>query len=202
MKNMRHNFSKQLIQREWFRKYNILWYFLCDDLIANLFSLYSIHFSVQCNDDRQMTRIGLKTHKRLGILLFLIGWLFGLHFYVSENEIIEQFLSLSKIDIKTLGHTGRLTTSLCKLIWRHWTYKMPVTYIFSSVWVRLIMFSPLSIIQYVGLYAFSLPIFLAMIEKIYIRCLIIIIKWVVWTITHCVGLGHETMVSAVCLSIF
>ena len=24
----------------------------------------------------------------------------------------------------------------------------------------------------------------------------------VWTITHCLGLGHETMVSAVCLSIF
>ena len=41
---------------------------------------------------------------------------------------------------------------------------------------------------------------LYMIEKIYIRCLIIII--IVWTITHCLWLGHETMVSAVCLSIF
>ena len=29
-----------------------------------------------------------------------------------------------------------------------------------------------------------------------------IIKLEVWTITHCLGLGHETMVSAVCLSIF
>ena len=29
-----------------------------------------------------------------------------------------------------------------------------------------------------------------------------IIKSEVWTITHCLGLGHETMVSAVCLSIF
>ena len=48
--------------------------------------------------------------------------------------------------------------SLCKLIWRHWTYKMPVRYFLSSVWVRLSIFSPLSIIQYVGLYAFSLPI--------------------------------------------
>ena len=27
-------------------------------------------------------------------------------------------------------------SSLCKLIWRHWTYKMPVRYILSSVWVR------------------------------------------------------------------
>ena len=32
--------------------------------------------------------------------------------------------------------------------------------------------------------------------------LIIIIKSEVWTIIHCLGLGHETMVCAVCLSIF
>ena len=93
--------------------------------------------------------------------------------------------------------------SLCKLIWRHWTYKMPVRYVLSSVWVRLSIFSPFSIIQCVGLYVFSLPISLVMIERIYILCLIIIIiKSEVWTITHCLGLGHETMVSAVCLSIF
>ena len=91
---------------------------------------------------------------------------------------------------------------LCKIIWRHWNYKMPVRYILSSVWVRLSIFSPLSIIQYVGLYVFSLPISVVMIERIYILCLIIIIKSEVWTITHCLGLGHETMVSAVCLSIF
>ena len=35
-----------------------------------------------------------------------------------------------------------------------------------------------------------------------IICLIIIIKWEVWTITHCLDLGHETMVCTVCLSIF
>ena len=93
-------------------------------------------------------------------------------------------------------------SSLCKLIWRHWAYKMPVRYIYlSSVWVRLSIFFPLSIVQYVGLYAFSIPISLVMIERIHILCLIII-KSEVWTITHCLGLGHETMVSAVCLSIF
>ena len=90
-------------------------------------------------------------------------------------------------------------SSLCKLIWRHWTYKMPLGYILSSVWVRLSIFSPLSIIQYVGLYVISLPISLVMIERIYILCLII--KSEVWTITNCLGLGHETKVSAVCLSI-
>ena len=93
-------------------------------------------------------------------------------------------------------------SSLYKLIWRHWTYKMPVRYILSSVWVRLSKFSPLSIIQYVGLYVFCLPISLVMIERVYILCLNIIIKSEVWTITHCLGLDQETMVSAVCLSIF
>ena len=75
-------------------------------------------------------------------------------------------------------------SSLCKLIWRHWTYKTPVRYILSSVWVRLSIFSPLSVIQYVGLYVFSLPISVVMIEIIYKLCLIII-KSEVWTITHC-----------------
>ena len=72
----------------------------------------------------------------------------------------------------------------------------------SNVWVRLSIFSPLSIIQYVELYVFSLPISVVMMERIYILCLIIIIKSEVWTITHCLGLGHETMVSTVCLFVF
>ena len=79
---------------------------------------------------------------------------------------------------------------------------MPVKCNLSSVWVRLSIFSQLSIIQYVGLYVFSLPIPFVMIARIYILCLIIIIKSEVWTITHCLGLGHETMVCPVCLSIF
>ena len=41
-----------------------------------------------------------------------------------------------------------------------------------------------------------------MVERIYITCLIIIIKSEVWTINHCLGLGHETMVYAVYNSIF
>ena len=87
-------------------------------------------------------------------------------------------------------------------VWRHWTYKMPVRYNLSSVWVRLSIFFQLSIIQYVGLYVFSLPIPFVMMERINVLCLIIIIKSEVWTITHCFGLGRETMVCAVCLSVF
>ena len=41
-----------------------------------------------------------------------------------------------------------------------------------------------------------------MIERIYILCLVFIIKSEVWTITHCLGLGHETMVCTVFLYIF
>ena len=84
-------------------------------------------------------------------------------------------------------------SSLCIFIWRLWTYKMPVRYILSSVWVRFNTLSPLSIIQYVGLYVFRLPISVVMIERIYILCLIIIIKSEVWTITHCLGLCHGTI---------
>ena len=39
-------------------------------------------------------------------------------------------------------------------------------------------------------------------DREYVRCLITIIKSEVWTIIHCLGLGHGTMVCAVCLSIF
>ena len=41
-----------------------------------------------------------------------------------------------------------------------------------------------------------------MIEIIYILCFIIIIKSEVWIITHYLGLGHETVVCAVCLFVF
>ena len=83
-------------------------------------------------------------------------------------------------------------------IWRHWTCKMPVRYNLTSVWIRLNIFSKLSIIQYMGLCVFSLPISFVMIEIIYIVCFLIIIKSEIWTITYWLGLGHETMVCAVC----
>ena len=71
---------------------------------------------------------------------------------------------------------------------------MPVRYIFAECVSK--------IIQYVGLCVFSLPISFGMVERIHTLCLVIIIKSEVWTITYCLGLGHETMVYAVCLFIF
>ena len=52
-----------------------------------------------------------------------------------------------------------------------------------------------------GLCVFSLPIPLVMIDRLYKLCFVIIIKSEVWIITHCLGLGRETMVP-LCLSIF
>ena len=55
--------------------------------------------------------------------------------------------------------------SLCKLIWRHWKCLSDI--FLSRLWVRLSILSQLSIIQYIGLCVFSLPISLVMIEIIY-----------------------------------
>ena len=65
------------------------------------------------------------------------------------------------------GVVLNMLSSLCTFIWKHWTYKMPVRYILSSVSVRLSIFSHLFIILYMGLCVFSLPISLVMIERIY-----------------------------------
>ena len=79
---------------------------------------------------------------------------------------------------------------------------MPVRYIFVEC-LKLSLFSQSSIIQYMGLCVSSLPISLVMIERIYILCLIINIKSEVWTIIHCLGSGHQTMVCmSVCLDIY
>ena len=67
--------------------------------------------------------------------------------------------------------------------------------------IRSNMFSQLSIIQYMMLYVFNLPIPLVIIWRIYTLCLIIIIKPKVWTIIHCLGFVNETMVFAVWLYI-
>ena len=48
-------------------------------------------------------------------------------------------------------------SSLCRLIWRHWTTKMLVRYMLPSVCLRLRQLSQLSFIQYMGLCVFSLP---------------------------------------------
>ena len=101
-----------------------------------------------------------------------------LHKHSWKTGILFSLLLCSLWWVQIVGYvlTCRSCSFVCTLhhliiviepIWRHWTYKMPVRFILSSVWVRLSMFSQLSIIQYMGLCVFSLPISLVMIEIIY-----------------------------------
>ena len=123
-----------------------------------------------------------KTGNLFSLLLCSLWWVQLVQYVLASNctrLFVQYTISLSP---------------LCKLIWRHWTYKIPVRNILSSVWVRLSIFSQLSIIQYVGCVFSVYPFFLRWLrEYIYIYIYIyIIIKSEVWTITHCLGLGHET----------
>ena len=61
-------------------------------------------------------------------------------------------------------------------LWRYWTSKILIRYILSSVCLRLSQISQLSVMQYMGLCVFSLPISLMMIVRICVLYLIIIIK--------------------------
>ena len=64
------------------------------------------------------------------------------------------------------------------------------------------IFHAIYIYIYMRLCILSLPIYLMVIVKIHVLDFIVIIKFEVWPICICLGLGHETMVCAVCLSIF
>ena len=79
---------------------------------------------------------------------------------------------------------------------------MPVRYILWSLCPRLSQFSQLYFKQYMGLCVFNLHISLMTILRIRVLYLIIIIKWEVWAIFHCLRLDNDTMVCVVCLSIF
>ena len=68
-------------------------------------------------------------------------------------------------------------SSLCKLIWRHWTYKMPVKIYFVECVNKIEHI--LSVIHYAicGAVCFSLPISLVMIEGKYIFVLLSSSNW-------------------------
>ena len=70
--------------------------------------------------------------------------------------------------------------------------------IFCRVWVRCFLSYPLYIIWHCVFSVYPFPSWLL---RKYTLCLIIIIKSEVWTIIHCLGLGHEIMVCTECLSI-
>ena len=89
---------------------------------------------------------------------------FCFHYYCAVYDVFKYVIWLADRIPLFVQNTSSLS-SLCKIIWRHWNYEMPVRYILSSVWVKLSVFSQLSIIQCMGLCVFSFPISLVM--KIY-----------------------------------
>ena len=90
------------------------------------------------------------------------------HYNCAVHDDLEELDMFCLADrIRLFVHNSISLSSLCKLFWRQWTDKMPVRYILSRVWVRLSIFSQLSIIQYMGLCVFSLPFSLVMIGRIY-----------------------------------
>ena len=111
------------------------------------------------------------------------------------------------------AHYTTSLSSLCRCILRYWTSKILARYMLPSVCLRLSHFCQLSFMQYMGMYVFNLHISLFMtvvricilyliLSYLIIIIIIIIIKFEVWPICHCLGLGHETIICAVCLSIF
>ena len=93
---------------------------------------------------------------------------FCFHYHCADYDEWQNLDKFWLVDrVRLFVHYTISLSSLYKLTWGHWTYEMPVRYILSSVWVRLSIFSQLSIIQYMGLCVFSLPISFVMIGRIY-----------------------------------
>ena len=84
--------------------------------------------------------------------------------------------------------------SLCRRIWRYRTSKILVRYNLLSVCQRLITFHAIY-----GAVCIRFTVSHMMIVRVIVFYLDIIIKSDVWPICHCLGLGHEIMVCAVCL---
>ena len=74
---------------------------------------------------------GIQMRCLLHHILSLIAYTFRENRDFVFNTIV-QFMMISNI-IRLFVYNTISFSSLCKLIWRHWTYKMPVRYILSSV---------------------------------------------------------------------
>ena len=88
------------------------------------------------------------------------------HFWCSVYGICKRSNTLRPIGrVRLFADYTISLSSLCRLIWRHWTTKMLVRYMLPSVCLRSRRFSQLSFIQYMGLCVFSLPISPVMIVR-------------------------------------
>ena len=148
------------------------WYWwLCHLLFLSNSHFHSLFVDYMTIDPQSCHWILHDAHKTIYDMIWYVMGKLGicLHYYYAVHDECKYSNTVWFADGTRLFVQYTISlSSLCKLIWRHWTYKMLVRYIVSSVWLRLSILSPLSNIQYVGLYVFSLPINLVMIESIYI----------------------------------
>ena len=104
--------------------------------------------------------------------------------------------------IRLFAHFTNSLPSLCKNVRKHWTCKMCVTCILSSVCLKLSIFSESSYVQYMALCDISLPNSLLVIMTIFLFHFIIIIKSEIRLISNYFGLGNEIIVIDLCLIVF
>ena len=139
----------------------------------------------------------------LSLYIYIQGYFdLGFHYYCTAYDACRYS--------NTLRLEGRIClfayyiislSSSCRPILNHWIYAMPLWCILSSVYLRTSQLCQLHFMQYIAVVRFQLTLSPLMEVKMYVLYLIII-KSKVWTISHCLSLGHETMAWAVCLAIF
>ena len=115
-----------------------------------------------------------------------------------ENSVLYQYVT-------SMANALSISTGIKTVYWYEFSDfdEHFMMYSVSGVCVRLSQLSQLSHMQYKGLCVFILPISLMVVVRILVYFFpIVIIISEVWPICHCLGLGHETAVCAVCLSIF
>ena len=114
----------------------------------------------------------------------------------------DQFIKNSiAVQPKSIACEYLFRNSIEIVFWRCWGWLLQLIwwYFLSNVCLRLSQVSQFSFMQYImELCVFILPFYLVMIVRIRVLYLIII-KSEVWPTCHCIGLGHETMVYAICL---
>ena len=128
--------------------------------ILNFIHIHNMYYSCILSNSNKLFQIdsnfiipdSLYYNMYIGTLLHHILWLIAYTFRENRDFvliIIVQFMMSANIRIRfglqiafiCLYITPSHYHHCAKLIWGHWTYKMPVRYILSSVWVKLSIFS-------------------------------------------------------------
>ena len=171
-----------------------LWY-VC--IIVIFFAIYGVVCVKLAHSTHRISIIKSEVSTSSIVVTFLHGWV---------PEVVIASYAIGLLYIAEI--LDCVSLSLCSLMMcandrvrRSYISKMLLGYILSIMCVRLSHFFPLSFMQNMGLCVFGLLISPAMASRISILYLNII-KSEVWLICNYLWLSHETMVCAVCLSIF